>query len=505
MPVFAAVDIGSNSVRLSIAELRRGRLIPLHEDREVTRLGEGVFRDGNLDPQAMARSLKVLRRFHRAVQSHAVERTRVVATSALRDSNNARIFTEWVKSATGWKLEIISGFEEGQLIHLGLLAHLRTRPAKLLLIDLGGGSCELTFSTRGHIKEMVTLPLGAVRLTQEFIRREPPGKVELTRLREFIAEEIARIPRQLVRSNVRVAIATSGTAAALAGAAQSLNLGRTQVSRQAMAKLAKRLAKMTQRQRAAIRGINSKRAEIVIAGAAVYAHLMETCGLSAFRYSPLGLRDGILAQMAAEYDQGTRSHRQLESDRQDILLNISRRYGADMAHAQHVRQLAWSFFDQTRSLHALTKEFREWIGAAAMLYEVGTYVNPVGRHRHAYYIVSHSELFGFTPLQRQIIATIARFQGNSKPQLRDRLIKLLPAPVRSNVIKATAILRVARALNQGRRQAVQSIRAAARDGRIIVSVKGRRRAGVDLELWAGEKEVPYFREVFGRELSLRLS
>jgi exopolyphosphatase/guanosine-5'-triphosphate,3'-diphosphate pyrophosphatase len=302
---------------------------------------------------------------------------------------------------------------------------------------------------------------------------------------------------------VRVAIATSGTAAALAGAAQSLKFGRTQVTQQAMAKLAKRLAKMTQRQRAAIRGINSKRAEIVIAGAAVYAHLMDVCGLRAFRYSPLGLRDGILAQMAAEYDQGTRSHRQLESDRQDILLNISKRYGADMAHAEHVRELAWAFFDQTRSMHSLQRDFREWIGAAAMLFEVGTYINPVGRHRHAYYVVSHSELFGFTPLQRKIIATIARFQGNSKPQLRDRLIKLLPTPVRSDVIKATAILRLGRALNQGRRQAVQSIRAAAREGRIIVSVRARPRAGVDLELWAGEKEAPYFREVFGRELVLR--
>jgi exopolyphosphatase / guanosine-5'-triphosphate,3'-diphosphate pyrophosphatase len=504
MPVFAAVDIGSNSVRLSVAELRRGRLISLHQDREVTRLGEGVFRDRNLDPQAMARSLKVLRRFNRTAQSYAVERTRVVATSALRDSVNGRIFAEWVKSATGWNLEIISGLEEGRLIHLGLLASLRARPAKMMLIDLGGGSCELTFSERGHIKEIVTLPLGAVRLTQEFIRRDPPGKEELKRLREFIAEETARIPRLLARSSVGVAIATSGTAAALAAAAESLKLGRKQVSRQAMAKLAKRLAKMTQRQRAAIKGINSKRAEIVIAGAAVYAHLMDACGLRAFRYSPLGLRDGILAQMAAEYDQHTRSHRQLESDRQDILLNISRRYGADLTHAEHVRGLVWSLFDQTRSMHGLSKDFREWIGAAAMLYEVGAYVNPVGRHRHAYYIVSHSELFGFTPLQRKIMATIARFQGNSKPQLRDRLIKILPAPVRLDTIKATALLRVARALNQGRRKAVQSIRATGREGEIIVSVKARRRASVDLELWAGEKEVPYFREVFGRELRLRL-
>lgn len=503
MPVFAAVDIGSNSVRLSIAELRRGRLISLHQDREVTRLGEGVFRDGNLDPQAMARSLKVLRRFNRTAQSYAVERTRVVATSALRDSVNGRIFAEWVKSATGWNLEIISGLEEGRLIHLGLLASLRARPAKMMLIDLGGGSCELTFSERGHIKEIVTLPLGAVRLTQEFVRHDPPTKEELKRLSEFIEEETARIPRLLTHSSVGIAIATSGTAAALAAAA--VKISRDQVSRQAMNKLSKRLAKMTQRQRSAIKGINSKRAEIVVAGAAVYAHLMDVCGLRAFRYSSLGLRDGILAQMAAEYDRHTRSHRQLESDRQDILLNLCRRYGADPRHAEHVRELAWSLFDQTRSMHGLSKDFREWIGAAAMLYEVGNYVNPVGRHRHAYYIVSHSELFGFTPLQRKIMATIARFQGNSKPQVRDRLIKILPAPVRVDTIKSTALLRLARALNQGRREAVQSIRAHAREGEIIVNVKARRRASVDLELWAGEKEVPYFREVFGRELRLRLA
>ncbi len=468
MPVFAAVDIGSNSVRLSIAELRRGRLVSLHQDREVTRLGEGVFRDGNLDPQAMAHTLKVLRRFHRTVQSYAVDRTRVVATSALRDADNGEIFAEWVKSATGWKTEIISGLEEGRLIHLGVVANMRSRPARLLLMDLGGGSCELTLSEKGHVKEIVTLPLGAVRLTQEFIHHDPPTKDELKRLQKFIAEEAARIPRKLVHANVRAAVATSGTG-----------------------------------QRATIKGINAKRAEIVVAGAAVFAQLLARCGLKGFRYSPLGLRDGILAQMAAEYDRHTRSHQQLESDRWDVLVHTSQRYRVDQQHAEHVRQLALCLFDQTRSVHRLEKGFREWISAAAMLHEVGNYVNPAGRHRHTYYIVSNSELFGFTPLQRKIIATIARFQGNSKPQLRDRLIKVLPAQLRSDVIKATAVLRVARALNQGRNSAVQSLRATARDGRIIVGVKAGR-AGADLELWAGEKEIPYFREVFGRELIFKL-
>jgi exopolyphosphatase / guanosine-5'-triphosphate,3'-diphosphate pyrophosphatase len=504
MPVFAAVDIGSNSVRLSIAELRRGRLVALHQDREVTRLGEGVFRDGNLDPQAMAETLKVLRRFHRAVQSYAVDRTRVIGTSALRDSNDARLFAEWVKTVTGWNLEIITGLEEGRLIHLGVISSLRTLPSRLLLIDLGGGSCELTLSVKGHIKEIVTLPLGAVRLTQEFILHDPPNKTDLKRLHDFIVQETANASRQIIRADVRAVIATSGTAAALASAAQSLRLKRSGgVSQGVAAKLAKHLAKLTARQRAAIKGINPKRAQIIVAGAAVYAHVLHACGLKGFRYSPLGLRDGILAQMAAEFDQHTRSHRQLEADRQDVLLNIGRRYGVDLENAEQVRKLALSLFDQARRVHGLSRDCREWIAAAAMLYEVGTYINPVGLHRHAYYVISRSELFGFTPLQRKIIATVARFQGNSRPHLRDRLIKILPAQVRSDVIKATAILRVARALNQGRRSAVEGLRVSAKGGDVTLTVQTGR-SGAELELWAAEKERAYFREVFGRELDFKL-
>src|SRR5947209_7174724 len=489
MAVHAAVEIGSSSVRLSIAELQKGRLIPLHQDREVTRLGEGVFRTGSLDPQAMAHSLKVLRRFHRTTQSYAVDRIRVVATSAMRDSHNGRVFAEWVRSATGWKIEIISGLEEGRLIHLGVIANLRGRPAGLLLVDLGGGSCELTYSTRGHIKEIVTLPLGAVRLTEEFLHHDPPRKDDLKRLREFIAEKVARLPRQRSHTRVDTAIATSGTAAALAEAAHFLKLSRGAVSSASVKKLFERLAALTEKQRATIKGINPKRAEIIVAGAAVFEQVLASCGLKAFRYSPLGLRDGLLAQMAAEYDQHTRSHQQLEADRQDVLMNMGRRYRIDAANSEHVRKLALSLLDQLRSVHRLDKGFHEWISAAAVLCEVGAYINPVGRHRHTYYIISQSELFGFTPVQRQMIAVIARFQGSSRPELRDRLIKLLPAHLRGEVIKATAVLRLARALNQGRRAAVHSIRTAAKGGEIIISVKSGK-AGADLELWAAEKEAP---------------
>ena len=152
MPTFAAVDIGSNSVRLKIARLQAGRIRSLHEDREVTRLGEGVFGSGFLTPDSIATTVKVLRRFHRATQQIVTDSVRVVATSALRDARNSQAFLEWVRSATGWRVEIISGVEEARLIHLGLISSGRVDRSPTLMMDLGGGSCELTVSHGGHIR-----------------------------------------------------------------------------------------------------------------------------------------------------------------------------------------------------------------------------------------------------------------------------------------------------------------------------------------------------------------
>src|SRR6185369_16938169 len=219
MPTFAAIDVGSNSVRLKIAKLSRGRLETIHEDREVTRLGESVFGGGLLEPKTIAQTVKVLSRFHRAVTSSGADRVRVVATSALRDARNSASFLEWVKSATGWRAEIISGIEEGRLIHLGVMANLRRLASPLLLMDLGGGSCEVTVSVDGQIRSMVSLPLGAVRLTEEFIQNDPPKNKELQRLRQFIAEEVSKLEQRMRQRRMATVIATSGTAETLAALA----------------------------------------------------------------------------------------------------------------------------------------------------------------------------------------------------------------------------------------------------------------------------------------------
>jgi exopolyphosphatase/guanosine-5'-triphosphate,3'-diphosphate pyrophosphatase len=507
MPTFAAIDIGSNSVRLKISRLVGGRLKTIHEDREVTRLGEGVFCGGLLSPESMSNTVRVLRRFHRATQEAGTDSVKIVATAAMRDARNSRAFLEWVRSTTGWTIEIISGLEEARLIHLGIISAGRLGASSVLLIDLGGGSCEVTLSRDGQLRDTVSLPLGAVRLTGEFLQHDPPRKIELKRLQEFVAREMTRVQDRIKSARVGAVIATSGTAAALVEAARHMARTRkrhpaTYATREMIRQLAKQITRLPLEQRRKVPGIGPRRAEIICAGAVVYAELLERCHLAGFRYSALGLRDGILAQMAADYDRSTKSGRAVESERWESIKQAVERYRVDLNHALHVRDAALLLFSSLKSVHQLPPEYREWLSAAAMLFEVGDYVNRNGHHRHTYYIIANSDILGYTPQQRRIIGSIARYLGKSRPTPGDGPMNSLSVEEQEYVTKASVLLRIARALNMGRSQSVGKVGVSARNGRITMKLTPRGKASVDLEVWSIEKDRAYFREVFGRELSV---
>ena len=519
MPTFAAIDIGSNSVRLAIAEVQQHHLKTLHEDREVVRLGESVFQAGMISPDAMANTIRALKRFQKAVQLHAVDKIRVVATSAMRDARNSSAFTAWVKSATGWNVEVISGLEEGRLIHLGVVTHEAGARGRCLLIDLGGGSCEVTVSDAGRIKAMVSLPLGAVRLQQEFLRTDPPAKEDIARLKQYIDRELRRAERKLGTPRVSLVIATSGTASALTEAsvavASKLPVRKTAPKRfvrvkpevattEGVRKLADRLVKMNNTQRADVPGIGPKRSEIIIGGALVYASLLERMGLKGFRYSPLGLRDGMLAQMLAEVDLRASVHKKLEGERWAGVLEVCRRYGVDQRKAEPVRQHVVELFDGLARVHELPAAYRLWLQSAAMMQDVGKYMNHQGHHRHTQYIVANSEIFGFSPEQRTIVSAIARYLGKSRPDPMDRVMRTIPLEEHANVMASVVLLRLALALNQDRASAVVRMRAHVYPKRVVLElVPGR--GGAELEAWSLKKEASYFREVLRRDLVVEVA
>ena len=521
MPTFAAIDIGSNSCRLKIATVHAHRLKTLHEDREVTRLGESVFQTGVISPEAMAGTIRALKRFHKAVQLHVVDKVRVVATSAMRDARNAAAFTEWVRSTTGWNVEVISGLEEGRLIHLGVVTHEVGARGKCLLIDLGGGSCEVTLSDGGRVKAMVSLPLGAVRLQQEFLRTDPPLKTDVARLQQYIDRELKRAEKKLGTPRVGLVLATSGTAAALAEASTAMLLKpgsrkpaikKTGVKRvksnqaltPAVRLLADKLAKMTNAEREAVPGIGPRRSEIIVGGAQVYASLLERMGLKGFRYSPLGLRDGMLAQMLGEVDLRASVHKKIEDERWAGVLELCIRYGIDQRKAEPVRQHVVELFNALGAVHGLPPEYKLWLESAAMMQEAGKFMNHQGHFRHTQYIIANSEIFGFSPEQRLIVSALARYLGKSRLDPMDRVMRAIPIEQHVHVLRAGVLLRLAAALNQDRASAVVQMRTRVYPKRVLLElVPGR--GGAELEAWSLRKESDYFREVFRRELLVEVA
>jgi len=558
MLTFAAIDIGSNSCRLKIARVAAHHLKTLHEDREVTRLGAGVFECGLISPQAMADTLQALRRFQRAMQARGVDRIRVVATSAMRDARNGAVFQAMVKDKTGWNIEIISGLEEARLIHLGVLGsgegqgELELEPAtasRVLLIDLGGGSCEITLSDHKRIQETVSVPLGAVRLTAEFLPSDPAPADGLARMKQLIARELHKAQVRIRPQRITEVIGTSGTAAALSEAItadaengdsakavkqnkqnkppgkskkksagkkidkaiQALAVSQAPVTvttaglvpTREVRKLADELIPMKLAERVAVPGIGPRRAEIIVAGALTFAELLESFGLEGFRYSPLGLRDGILAQMLAEQDARATAHREFEQQRWESVLATARRYGVDLRQAEPVRGHAVQLFRELRFMHQLPPEYETWLSAAAMLCSTGKFINHQGHHRHTQYIVSSSEIYGYTQLQRTLVSAIARYLGKSRPQPGDRALRNIPVEEHKNVQRAVVLLRLALALNQDRASDVLRVGTRIYPKRVYLELHAGR-TGAELELWSLRKEAAYFREVFGRELFVTL-
>jgi exopolyphosphatase/guanosine-5'-triphosphate,3'-diphosphate pyrophosphatase len=357
---------------------------------------------------------------------------------------------------------------------------------------------------------MVSLPIGAVRLTQTFMHHDPPKKNELEQMRGFVQREISRIQKRIRDAKVQTAIATSGTPAALSGLFEAKVRGYDEskphtVPHPAVSKILKDLARRNLEQRRSLPGIGPRRAEIIIAGAMVFAELMDMCSLRNFRYLPRGLRDGLLAQMLADYGDSSAMKERVESERHDALLAVAKHYGADLAFSRRIRELAMQLFRSLQSVHRLPPQYADWLEAAAMLHEVGSYINRSGRRRHTHYIIAQSELFGYTLAQRRIIAAIARYVGNSLPTSGDAALQIVPRADQAQVPKAVALLRLARALDQGRRGAVVELHLRIQqDGPVQLFLTPASSEGVELELWAVEQERAYFKSVFGRDLFAEL-
>jgi exopolyphosphatase / guanosine-5'-triphosphate,3'-diphosphate pyrophosphatase len=307
MPRYAAIDVGSNSIRLLVAAVDgKGRMETLASDRQVVRLGTGVFRDGKLSESSMDLACRVLERMTDEYRGFKVDAVRAVGTSALRDAANQVEFVARASAILRTPLFVITGQEEARLVQRGVQARWPKLSKPVLIVDIGGGSVQLILSEHGQLVEAFSKQLGAVRLTEQFLKSDPPDTREIARLQKHIREKLAGPLERFGPVGVHRMIATSSTAAAVVCAVNDIKRSRRDeadtlaATTKQVRDLFHKVSTADLESRAAITGVGPRRAEIIVAGVAVLAEVMDVLGQPKLHYSTAGVRDGVVADLATE-------------------------------------------------------------------------------------------------------------------------------------------------------------------------------------------------------------
>ncbi len=423
---------------------------------------------------------------------------RAVATAAVRDANNQHEFLDRMSQAAGVRVEIISGIEEARLIHLGVQSTWPHPKQRILIVDIGGGSMEIIHSEAGKIRESFSKPLGALRLTGVFLKSDPASARELHRMETYIADRIDSAVRRIGKQKWDRVIGTSATAAALICAinrvprAKRDNADRLRASGPQVRELYRALAQQDLDGRRKVTGIGARRAEIIVAGAAGLSRVMQEVGAASIYYSSAGVRDGIIADLAA---RGVgREKSRMSSDQRQAVEQIATHYGVSLKHARKVASLAHSLFIGLQPLHRLPPDAGKLLEAAAYLHDTGHYVSDTRHHKHSYYLVQNSDLAAFTDRERELIATLCRYHRKSMPSALHPQYQSLLAEERRTTLFLVPLLRVADALDRSHEQLLRNINCVSRNGNVIVRLESD--ADIDLEQWAAERVGDVFQQVY---------
>jgi exopolyphosphatase/guanosine-5'-triphosphate,3'-diphosphate pyrophosphatase len=500
MPRYAAIDIGSNSVRMEAAEVTEGQPVRiLASERQVTRLGASVFRSGRVSEEAMGLVLGVLANMAAVYKRLDVNAVRAVATAAIRDAGNQQEFVERASAALGAEVEIISGQEEARLIHLGVQSRWPHAGERFLIIDIGGGSTEIIVSENDRIGQAYSKPLGALRLQEVFLKTDPPRPSELHRLEEYIAERIAPAIRDIGQTHIDRVVGTSATASATVCAVNGIprsrrdEADRRRATTTQIRKLYHEVSVIDMSARQRITGIGPRRAEIIIPGTAVLLQLLEALRMPALFYS--------VADLATR--GAGRELSQLSADQRRVVEQLAQHYAVPLAHARKTARLANELFTGFRNVHKLPSAYGRLLEAAAYLHDVGHYVSDTRHHKHSYYLVSNAEMAGFNGIERELIANLCRYHRKALPTPEHANLHGVDADGRRAVTLLMPFLRLADSLDRTQLQRVERVDCETREnGDLQVRVHAPAASDIDLELWAAEQSGAVFRQVYGRGLTV---
>jgi len=504
----AAIDIGSNSVRLLVAEaLRGGAYRILDEEREPTRLGRSVSEHGRLDDESMDRTVAALRTFKEIAAGYQVTNLRTIATCAVREARNGPEFCRRVREQVGIDVEVITGDREARLAFASVQNAFDLTGKNVIVADIGGGSTEVVFSTGNLIESIFSTPLGAVRLTEQFHLGE--GAEPEAFLRD-VARMEAEVTSCLKKRTTRPLFAphflvgcggTFTTLAELMMASKKevdVPVAGYKVSHAEVRHLLDRLVKMPLRARRGMAGMTPDRADIIVAGLSIVDALMKRFRVNTLVIHTRGVRDGLVREMMDDALGATvddPAHRDAAIER------LAAACSGELEHGRTVAQLAGRIFDQLTGPLELVPGDRQLLECAARLQDVGYVINYDQHHKHSYHLIRNSRLPGIRAHDLEIIANVARYHRGAHPKRKHENLARLSSEDQRRVQRMAAILRLAGGLDRSRSQQVRDVLVRLEDDRVSFDVVADQEPIVDI--WGAQRRADLFEAVFGMPLEIR--
>ena len=508
--VVGFIDIGTNAIRLLVVRINPNfSYTTISQEKEVIRLGEQEFKDNQLKPEAMARAIFVCGKFVDLALTYGADEVIAVATSAVREATNQCEFLQKLHGATGLNVQVISGQEEAHLICQGVSSGVDIGDKKAIFIDLGGGSTEIAIGNQYECFYLDSLPLGAIRLTSQFIGEgwtEPVGTNTYKQIRYYACKKISVAKGRVLEYGVRLAWGSSGTMINLAEVASKQfkknGDGKLTLSRKHLKKLAPILCALTLEERKKLPAINSDRADIIIAGAAIIEAIMEEFGLEEINISHRELRDGLLVEYLSNYE----GFRELQKKpiRNRSVLHLGRSCNFDEQHSETVVSLALQLFDSAKliGLHSLGEKERDLLKYAATLHDVGDFLSFNDHHLHSHYIICNAGLPGFEHGEIEIMANIARFHRKKLPSKKNLKVTGLDEKTNKIIAILSTFLRFAEKLDRSHTRLVKKAEFV-KENKEQILLAFYSDSDCSLEEWSVNQNSQAFYEAFDKELEAK--
>ena len=506
----AAIDIGTNSIHMIVVRVRPDLSFEIIDrEKDMVRLGAGGLDGRSLTPAAMGAALQTLAKFRRLADSHKVDEIVASATSATREADNGGDFIAEVARLTGIQIRVISGTEEARLIHLAAAYGVDIGGSTGVVIDIGGGSVEVTLGTATHLTLGRSFKVGVIRLTERFVKSDPLSGRDERRLVKHLHNEMGDYLDLLVSRGFDRVIGTSGTILSLGALASSdggaplEELRNRRINARTLHKLRKRLISLSLEGRLAIPGLDPRRADLSVAGSVLLDTILRRLGAEEFTLCDLALREGLVLDYIHRNSARIRKVERYPDVRRRSVVELAERCGYWPEHAQQIAKLSLAIFDQTRSVHGLGDKEREWLEYGALLHDIGVHISYERHHRHSYYLVKNGDLRGFDPVEIEIIALLARYHRQATPKKSHEGYGDLNGATRKAVKAMAAMIRLAEGLDRSHAQALTGLELYPRGDDYLARL--RTAGDAELELWAAHRHVAPLERLLGKPVRFEVA